>query len=253
MYEYISGKLYVCDKQYGLISYSLDESLKVFAPLQVAPLFKIDSPSRDRFYHIHYVGDRLLIAGGINTQLATYYPETFMFMEEEGGKPHWVLFDEQTPMEQCPDLSHNNSVDLVQDPLDANHFFGAVYRNGLHEYRVNEDDEVEFVRLYNYQNSPLQCIDVSTTKPWNFCTCTALQYDEKGNLWMANQQTDTIVRVLRPNGKWLSLYYPEIVETSNVFQYLFSIVSHGNNMELISWLVWRVAERDSLDLIQMEH
>lgn len=220
--EYISGKLYVCDKQYGLIPYSLDESLKVFAPLQFAPLFKIDSPSRDRFYHIHYVGDRLLIAGGINTQLATYYPETFMFMEEEGGKPHWVLFDEQTPMEQYPDLSHNNSVDLVQDPLDANHFFGAVYRNGLHEYRVNEDDEVEFVRLYNYQNSPLSTINVDTPRPWNYCTCTALQYDKNGNLWMANQQTDTIVRLMRPNGKWVSLFYPEISNTTNVFQYLFT-------------------------------
>jgi hypothetical protein len=220
--EYISGQLYVCDKQYGLIPYSLNESLKEFTPIQLEPVFKIHSPSRDRFYHIHYVGNRLLVAGGINTQLATYYPETFMFMEEEDGEPNWVLFDEKTPMLQYPDLSHNNSVDLVQDPLDDKHFFGAVYRNGLHEYRVNDDGEVEFIRLYNYQNSPLRTINVDTPRPWNYCTCTALQYDKNGNLWMANQQTDTIIRFIRPNGKWVSLFYPEIAKTTNVFQYLFT-------------------------------
>lgn len=220
--EYISGHLYVCDKQYGLIPYSLNESLKEFTPIQLEPVFKIHSPSRDRFYHIHYVGNRLLVAGGINTQLATYYPETFMFMEEEDGEPNWVLFDEKTPMQQYPDLSHNNSVDLVQDPLDDKHFFGAVYRNGLHEYRVNDDGEVEFIRLYNYQNSPLRTINVDTPRPWNYCTCTALQYDKNGNLWMANQQTDTIIRFIRPNGKWVSLFYPEISKTTNVFQYLFT-------------------------------
>jgi hypothetical protein len=220
--EYISGQLYVCDKQYGLIPYSLNESLKEFTPIQLEPVFKIHSPSRDRFYHIHYVGNRLLVAGGINTQLATYYPETFMFMEEEDGEPNWVLFDEKTPMLQYPDLSHNNSVDLVQDPLDDKHFFGAVYRNGLHEYRVNDDGEVEFIRLYNYQNSPLRTINVDTPRPWNYCTCTALQYDKNGNLWMANQQTDTIIRFIRPNGKWVSLFYPEISKTTNVFQYLFT-------------------------------
>lgn len=220
--EYISGQLYVCDKQYGLIPYSLNESLKEFTPIQLEPVFKIHSPSRDRFYHIHYVGNRLLVAGGINTQLATYYPETFMFMEEEDGEPNWVLFDEKTPMQQYPDLSHNNSVDLVQDPLDDKHFFGAVYRNGLHEYRVNDDGEVEFIRLYNYQNSPLRTINVDTPRPWNYCTCTALQYDKNGNLWMANQQTDTIIRFIRPNGKWVSLFYPEISKTTNVFQYLFT-------------------------------
>lgn len=118
---------------------------------------------------------------------------------------------------------------MVQDPADANHFYGAVYRNGLHEYRMNEDGEINFVGLYNYENSPLRCIAVNTPRPWNYCTCAALQYDGNGNLWMANQQTDTIVRIMRPNGKWISLYYPEIVESENVFQYLF------HHVALILW------------------
>ena len=224
---FVSDDLYVCDKEHGLVTYKFNAEESRFSLMSDAELFKINSPKRDLFYHISYVGDRLLIAGGINTQMASYYPVTFMYMEDNGMQTHWTLFDETTPKKEYPNLSHNNAVDLVQDPTDINHFYGAVYRNGLHEYRIDETGEVKFVKLFNYENSPLQCIAVETPRPWNYCTCTALQYDDKGNLWMANQQTDTIVRIMRPNGKWMSLYYPEIVESENVFQYLFS--SHDIN------------------------
>lgn len=219
----IDDKYYVAEGIQGVRSYDLYDN-HFINPSQV---ISINSPSRDLFYHIRYEGSRLLVAGGINTQMASYYPATFMYMEDNGMQPHWTLFDETTPKKEYPNLSHYNAVDLVQDPTDINHFYGAVYRNGLHEYRIDETGEVKFVKLFNYENSPLQCIDVNTMFPWNYCTCTALQYDDKGNLWMANQQTDTIVRIMRPNGKWMSLYYPEIVESENVFQYLFS--SHDIN------------------------
>ena len=226
-FTFISDILYVCDKEQGFIPYMFNEDDSAFSPISASPLFVVNSPRSDLFYHMNYVDERLLVAGGINTQMASYYPVTFMCMEENGMHPHWTLFDETGPKEAYPHLTHYNAVDLVQDPTDANHFYGAVYRNGLHEYRMDENGEIKFVRLFNYENSPLKCIDVDTPDPWNYCTCTALQYDSKGNLWMANQQTDTIVRIMRPNGKWMSLYYPEIVKSENVFQYLFS--SHDIN------------------------
>lgn len=225
---FLNGRYYIAEGISGLNNYDMrDRSF-----LDQARVFDVNSPRRDLFYHMHYVGDRLLVAGGINTQLAAYYPATFMYMEDDGGTGRWTLFDEKARTVDYPRLSHYNSVDLVQDPMDDSHFFGAVYRNGLHEYRRGDGDEAELVRIYNYENSPLSCISNGSPAPWNFCTCTALQYDQRGNLWMANQQTDTIVRILRPDGKWLSLYYPEIVGAQNVYQYLFS--SHGINF-LVSY------------------
>ena len=213
---------YIASKENGLNScVQKDNSFQ-----DITKIFYSNSPSRDLFYHMNYVGDRLLVAGGINTQSGTYYPATFMFLDDV-KIPKWTIFDEKTAKTVYPDLTHYNSVDLVQDPLDVGHFFGAVYRNGLHEYRLNEKGEVIFERLYNYTNSPLRTINVNVSNPGNYCTCTALQYDNKGNLWMANQQTDTIVRIMRPDGKWVSLFYPEVVEATNVYQYLFS--SHGIN------------------------
>ena len=222
------GRYYIAEGIEGLNSYDMAEA----SFHDQMSVFSVNSPRRDLFYHMHYVDDRLLVAGGINTQLAAYYPATFMFMESEAEADRWTLFDERTRVVAYPKLSHYNAVDLVQDPADASHFFGAVSRNGLHEYRLGSDGEAELVQIYNYENSPLSCISTTSSSPWNYCTCTALQYDQRGNLWMANQQTDTIVRILRPNGKWLPLYYPEIAGAENVYQYLFS--SHGINF-LVSY------------------
>ncbi len=224
---FVSDILYVCDKVQGLVTFVFNVDQSNFTQVSSGALFYISSPKRDLFYHMNYVGERLLVSGGINTQTASAYPVTFMLMEDENGAVKWRLFDEKSPKQAYPELSHKNCVDLVQDPLDLRHFYGAVSRNGLHEYYIDDDGNIDFVNLYNYKNSPLQCIDVDTPVPWNYCTCTALQYDNKGNLWMANQQTDTIVRIMRPNGKWISLYYPEIAKSENVFQYLFS--SYGIN------------------------
>ncbi len=220
---FINGRYYIAEGIGGLNSYDMRDASFVDQNL----VFDVNSPRRDLFYHIHYVDDRLLAAGGINTQLAAYYPTTFMYMEDDGSTDRWTLFDEKALKANYSKLSNYNCVNLVQDPMDSNHFYGAVSRNGLHEYRRENAEEMELVRVYNYENSPINCIDNGSSTPWNYCTCTALQYDKHGNLWMANQQTDTIVRILRPNGKWVSLYYPEIVGAENVYQYLFC--SHDIN------------------------
>ena len=222
-----SKNVFVASGMNGVIRYGYDSEQKTFISNQES-LFKVNSPTRDTFYSLSYVGDRLLVAGGINTQEARYFPETMMIKERglspDGSNDKWINFDEKGPRTAYPHLSHYNAVNLVQDPEDSNHFYAAVYRNGLQEYRMDSEGNVNFVKLYNCDNSPLEVITVvkDSPKKYNYCTCDALQYDKNGNLWMANQQTDTIVRLLRPDGKWISLYYPEFAQASNIYQYLFS-------------------------------
>ena len=222
-----SRNVFVASGMDGVIRYGYDPEQKTFVTTPES-LFTINSPTRDTFYSLSYAGDRLLVAGGINTQEARYFPETLMIKERglstDGSDDKWIHFDEAGARAAYPDLSHYNAVNLVQDPGDSNHFYAAVYRNGLQEYRMDSEGNVNFVKLYNYENSPLEIITVVKDIPqkYDYCTCDALQYDKNGNLWMANQQTDTIVRILRPDGKWIGLYYPEFAQASNIYQYLFS-------------------------------
>lgn len=220
----IHDVLYVVDMSCRLLEYRYDKEKKGFTSQTDETILNINSPKRDYFYNMHYVGSRLLVAGGVNPVEPAYHPVTFMYMEPDG---RWVNFDETQVLAEYPQMNNLNALNLVQDPIDDRHFYGAVWRNGLHEYYMNNDGYLELINFFNYYNSPIKNIDVPVSNPWNYTTCTALQYDLKGNLWMANQHTDTIVRIVRPNGKWMSLYYPEIVRSEYVFQYLFS--SYGIN------------------------
>ncbi|MCD8266679.1 MAG: regulator [Prevotellaceae bacterium] len=211
-YNPAGGLYWHSDGANGLLGYSkLSDGSYELAAGPIQP----NSPVRDLCYRMHYVGERLLIAGGINTDFSIYYPATAMYLDEDGT---WTNFDEDTPAQLYPNTNHYNTTDLVQDPLDATHHFASPYRSGLYEYR-----DAQFVGLYNHENSPLQVITSYVgNKPQDYVCAVCLQYDADGNLWMANQNADTIVRLITPEGKWLSLYYPEISGTPNCDQYLFT-------------------------------
>ena len=195
----------------GLKGYKLVDGALVEAVGKIQP----NSPVRDLFYRMQYVGDRLLVAGGVHTPAAVYNPATAMYYEDG----QWTNFDEEGPAAQYPNLHIWNTTNLVQDPNDPDHHYASPYHTGLYEYRNGK-----FVGLYNSENSPLRQILFDDGNPMglNFVGCCGLQYDEDGNLWMMNLETDTIVRILQPSGKWLSLYYEEIATTPTPDDYLFT-------------------------------
>ncbi len=208
-WQYVSfggGIYWASENTDGLKGYKLSSDTFVETVGKIQP----NSPIRDYSYRLSYVGDRLLVSGGINTPYAIYNPATAMYYEDG----EWTNFDEVTPAEQYPNLHHWNTTHLVQDPNDPSHHFASPYRTGLYEYR-----DAKFVKLHNSDNSPLcQIYNLGL----NFVGCAGLQYDTDGNLWIMNQQTDTIVRILQPSGKWLSLYYSEIAGTETPEDFLFS-------------------------------
>ena len=204
--SYADGLYWASEGVGGLKAYRLTDGNFVEAVGRIQP----NSPVRDLSYRMHYEGDRLLVAGGINTPDPIYNPATAMIYED--GR--WLNFDEDGPAEQYPNLRHYNTTHLVQDPEDPDHHFASPYRTGLYEYR-----DGKFVGLYNSENSPLRQIQ---NFGLNYVGCCGLQYDEEGNLWMMNQQTDTIVRIRRPDGSWLALYYDEIRGIETPDDYLFT-------------------------------
>ena len=204
--SYGNGTYWASEGLAGLKGYRLSGDALTESVGSIRP----NSPVRDLFYRMSYVGDRLLVAGGVNTPYAIYNPLTAMYLEDDT----WTNFDEQTAAEQYPSLHLWNMTHLVQDPDDPSHHFGSGYRTGIYEYR-----DGKFVRLLNSDNSPLRQIK---DYGLNYVGCTGLQYDEDGNLWVMNQQTDTIVRILQPSGRWLSLYYDEISGVETPTDYLFT-------------------------------
>ena len=159
-----------------------------------------DSPIRNWSYKLNMVGKRLLVAGG-----NFYYPEVDYkgtAMKYENGR--WSAFDEEAAIALVGEKAYQNVTDIVQDPNDAEHHWLGTKRSGIYEFK-----NYKLVNHYSLDNSPLASILPDSKNADRYVRVTALNYDKEGNLWMCNDECDTIVRILKKDGTWRSYYYSE--------------------------------------------
>jgi len=215
--SYIGGTYWMSEQENGLRGYKINESDIVPTGEVIQP----SSPIRDIGYRISWAGDRLLVAGGINTVGDFYNPATSMYYENG----EWTNFQEMEIPEKYPKFQLRNTTDLVQDPTDDTHHFASLFRGGLCEYRNGK-----FVKLYNHDNSPLRSVMKALSTYYNYVTCSALSYDEEGNLWMASTLRDSVIHILKPNGTWVNPYYEELNRVSLIDQ----ILHHSSGLKFLS-------------------
>ena len=208
--SYQNGSFWVSQGDEGLHCYTIQGTTLTHKAGPIQP----NSPKRDLSYRMQWVGNNLLVAGGINTVDAIYNAPTAMLLKEG----EWTNFQEMPLKEiakQYPNLRLANTTALVQDPQDQTHHFAALHRNGLCEYR-----DGKFVKFYNSDNSPLRSILPNSANYYNYVPCAGIQYDVDGNLWMLCSETHDIIRILKADGKWTSLHYDEIDSVSLCDDYL---------------------------------
>ena len=214
--SYKDGTFWVSEQENGLRAYKANGSELVPTGEVIQP----SSPIRDIGYTLSWVGNRLLVAGGINTVGSFSNPATSMYYENG----EWTNFKEMDIPAEYPNLRLRNTTDLVQDPLDDTHHYASLYRTGLCEYR-----NAKFVKLYNQDNSPIRSL-IQTPLYYNYCMCAALSYDTDGNLWMASSMRDSALHVLKPDGKWYNPYYEALDGTSLIDK----ILHHSSGIKLIT-------------------
>lgn len=172
-----------------------------------------DSPMRNYSYFLRMTPEnRLLVAGGSFNYNGQSFPGTLMKYENQS----WTCFDEETPIATVGKSLYVNVTDIAQHPNDSEHHFAGSASDGIFEFK-----DYKMVNHYDYRNSPLQSILPSSSRPNAYVWITGLEYDKDGNLWMLNNQTDTIVRILKSDGKWAALYYSEIKDIPTLDQVLF--------------------------------
>ena len=204
--RYHKGTYWASQNINGLQPYSLDGNK--FTPL-LSPI-QPDSPVRDYFCNMHYDGNRLLIAGGDLNYSGVNRDATVMYYENDT----WYNFVENDVAKQTGLPYYRNTNSIAQDPADPAHHFVSTPRLGLYEYR-----NFTFVKKYDYTNSLIRSIFPGSATAMQYTGCSALNYDSKGNLWMINNEVDTLLVILKSDNTWTRLYYPEIakVPTCNYF------------------------------------
>ena len=200
--------LWVCQGVEGLCQYTITDDGLVCKARSIKP----DSPRRNWFHSVSWPeSDKLLVVGGCQNYSGITYPGTVMIYQNE----HWTYLDEDITSKTG--LNYINLTEAVQDPADPYHIYVGSTGQGLYEFRYNT-----FEKLHTWNNSALRSILNDTEKHRNnYVRVSALQFDKDGYLWMANNEVDTVIKVLEPNGNWFGLYYNEIAGLPTLKQLKF--------------------------------
>lgn len=178
----------------GLTEFSISENNLVYNRYEILP----NSPRRNYSHYITFSKeDKMLMVGGTHNYSNIEYEGTVMIYENN----KWSYLDDD--ISSKTGVKYINLTSIVEDPKEDNHYFVGSGRHGLYEFKDNK-----FVKLHTYNNSGLTTI--IPADPKNYVSVDGLKYDNNGNLWMVNNEIDTIIKIMKPDGSWKGLYYPEI-------------------------------------------
>ena len=177
-----------------------------------------NSPIRNYCQYLSFANDnRLLVAGGcINYFGTTFYSGTLM-MYENGT---WNSFEED--MTDRTAGRYRNVTCIVQDPQDPNHHYASSYGQGIYEFR-----DMKFVKQYTHKEkdglSDVVATPLESAVPssYEYTRISRLKYDKQGNLWITNSHAESPVKIMKPDGTFINLYYPELKKLETVSDILF--------------------------------
>lgn len=160
----------------------------------------LNSPIRNHCAFMNFTpSGRLLVAGGIFSYTGLNYDGTLYTMKD--GK--FTNFEDSISLHTG--YRYRNLTGAVEDPADPSHVFASSAETGLYEFR-----DGKYVAHYDNKNSTLASAVPGDTYDYLYVRTAAPQFDPDGNLWMLNDEVDTIVKIRMKDGKWRSLYISEL-------------------------------------------
>ena len=210
-FSYGNGVYWASRYNSGLMGYKYNEqSNKLEETIQsIIP----DSPIRNYTYYMTFGNESLLIAGG--GQIGNRLDREGTIMEFKDNT--WNNFQEEGIKEITKQLYKDISC-VIQDPNDPEHYFAASVGEGIYEFKNGK-----FVQQYSMHNSPLESSNGYDT----YIRINGLKFDNDNNLWMTNYGgykatgVQNPIKILKADGKWVSLRYPEITGVNNLENTLF--------------------------------
>ena len=224
-----NGTFWTCNGAKGLNGYRYDKEGKCV--VQTVSGIIPNSPVRNYCQYLSFVNDdRLLIAGGYINYFDyshLHRPATLM-MHEDGV---WTSFEEEGVASLIAG-TFRNMTSIVQDPKDPNHHYASSFGQGIYEFR-----DLKFVRQYTHEGksgspdviaSPLESAvpyNKNGTPNYEYTRISRLLYDKWGNLWISNAdgggEVTCPLKILKPDGTFVSLYYEELKYLPTVTEVLF--------------------------------
>ena len=172
----------------------------------------IEGLKRNLTASLIFHGEKLLITGGGFTFDRFNNPATLMTFENDT----WTNFDESRIVSQIG-YGVRDFTSVAVDPDDENHYFVSSFGEGIVEIKDNA-----FVNLYNHTNSALKSSLPNESYADRYVRVCHVVFDKDKNLWATNRAGSNVIVVRTPDGKWTSLNYPGLIESSIVDKLLIS-------------------------------
>ena len=130
--------------------------------------------------------NRVLVAGGTLNYNGLNYEGTLYYYENNR------FFNFEDSITQYTTYPYRNLTGIAEDPDDPTHHFATSGETGLYEFRNGR-----YAAHYDNSNSPLASAVPKSSQSHMYVRTGGLTYDAEGNLWMLNNEVDTVVRVLK--------------------------------------------------------
>jgi hypothetical protein len=173
------GNFWIADNRLGLVRY------KNWASENIIP----NGPANTDVFEMAIAGSDLYVAtGGVNSAWNNNYNTSGVFSFI--GNNWYSLKDNNTVFNNLFDI-----LTVAIDPSDNNHVFAGSLGNGLVEMHSGI-----VTKIYDTTNSALE--KPSSTIDW--VGVGGLAFDKDNNLWVVNAASNSLLKVLKPDGTWLS-------------------------------------------------
>ncbi len=170
-----NGDIWIADKNHGLVKGS---GMSVFSALNIpGPL------SSNTFFITASNGNTVVCGGGTDNSwngLSRTYEVSGFYQNQ------WTNFTSG---------SAKDAVRALIDPGDVNHVFVSSWGAGLFEYSGNS-----LIKQYDNSNSPLQTATAGSQAVKVF----GLAMDKNRYLWLTQSGVSGNIKVLKPDGNWIS-------------------------------------------------
>lgn len=186
---FYDGFYYLADKDNGFVKAQNSFS---------SSYLNVEGPADSKTYKLDWQDNRLVVvSGGLSGENPSFNNAgVYVFYEEKWTN---ITKDNQPALE---DKEIWDFLSLAINPKDASEFAVGTYSK-LPIFLVGEDANT-VVETYDNMNSYLEPTSLGNT--WTYVS--GMNYDSKGNLWVANSYANRPLKVLGENGFWYDFELP---------------------------------------------